>query len=87
MRLTAGSVMAAALVLAGCGGYSGDAKAVHDMCTANGGKSDYCDCITKTLEAKLSKEAFADIAKGGTEGALNANLDAIDEANKACAKP
>lgn len=76
-----------AAILSACGGgYTGDAKVMNDMCTANGGEARYCDCVTKALQEKLSKEAFAEMAKGGKESELGANLDVIGEADAVCGK-
>lgn len=81
-------VIAAGLLvmLSGCGGLTGDAKAVNDMCTANGGEARYCECVTKALQEKLSKEAFADMAKGGKASEMGASLDVIGEADAVCGK-
>lgn len=82
-------LIAAALLtlLSGCGGgFTGDAKAVNDMCISGGGEARYCDCVTKALQEKLSKEAFADMAKGGKDADLGANLDVIGEADAICGK-
>lgn len=83
-------LFAGALVLAGCSGatpLTGDAKAVHDLCTSAGGAVAYCDCSTKELQAKLTPEVFANVAKGepGTDPA--ALLDAMAAADKVCTKP
>jgi hypothetical protein len=76
-----------ATLLSGCGGgLTGDAKAVNDMCAANGGEARYCECVTKALQEKLSAEAFADIAKGGKNSQLDATLDVIGEADAICGK-
>ena len=79
------SLIAFAGLLAGCGaGYSGDAKAVHDMCTANGGAPAYCDCMVKTLQEKLTPEAFAKVAQADDGGDLDATLDTMNAAHAAC---
>lgn len=76
-----------AMLAAGCGdGFSGDAKAVNDLCVRNGGTAAYCECTTKTLQGKLSPEAFAQIAKGAPAPAeMQATLAVIGEADKVCA--
>lgn len=81
-------LVVAMLALAGCGGggFSGDAKAVNDMCAKNGGKPDYCACLTRTLEASVTKEQFALIGKGGPTAELDAVLDDIAKADAACPK-
>jgi hypothetical protein len=78
-----------ASVLAGCGGsaLTGDAKAVHDICTANGGTASYCDCTTKELQAKLSPEVFAQVAKRQPGSDPETLLDVMAAADKACVKP
>jgi len=82
------SFIALAALLSGCGGgLSGDAKAVHDACAANGGEAAYCDCMVKILQEKLSPEAFAKVAAGDDDGDLMATLDVMGEADKACAAP
>lgn len=84
MRVAVGFTALAAL-LSGCGGgLTGDAKAVHDACTANGGEAAYCDCMVKTLQETLSPEAFANVAKGEDGGDLMGSLDAMDAADKTC---
>jgi len=83
MRAAAG-LLALVVLPGGCGGLSGDAKAVHDACTANGGEAAYCDCMVKTLQAQLTPEAFARVAKGDDGGDLMGSLDAMDAADKAC---
>lgn len=81
-------ISAALFVLAGCGGggFSEDAKAVNGMCVKNGGKPDYCTCLTKTLEASVTKEQFALIARGGPTAELDTVLDDIAKADAACPK-
>ncbi len=82
-------LIAAGLVamLSGCGGgFTGDAKAMNDMCISGGGEARYCDCVTKALQEKLSKDAFAEMAKGGKASELGANLDVIGEADAICGK-
>ena len=82
-------VLAAGLmVLAGCSGsaLTGDAKAVHDLCAANGGKAAYCDCTTKELQAKLSPEIFAQVGKGETGSDPETLLDVMAAADKVCSK-
>lgn len=80
-------IAAGFLALAGCGDtFSGDAAAVNDICVKNGGKAPYCACVTKALEAKLSKEQFAAMAKGGEAASLGDNLDAISAADASCPK-
>ncbi len=86
MRRSAG-LLALLVLPGGCGGLSGDARAVHEACTANGGAPAYCDCMVKTLQAQLTPEAFAQVARGDDGGDLMASLDAMDAANKACAAP
>lgn len=78
----------ATLALAGCGGggFGGDARAVNDACMKSGGKPDYCTCMTKTLEASVTKEQFALIAKGGATAELDDLLDDIAKADAACPK-
>ncbi len=87
MRIAVVSIALASL-LGGCGeGYSGDAKVVHDTCAANGGAPAYCDCMVKTLQEKLTPEAFAKVAQGDDDGDLMATLDVMGGADKACAAP
>ena len=89
MELRMRVLIAAGLVvmLSGCGGGpTGYAKAVNDMCTANGGEARYCECVTKALQEKLPKEAFADMAKGGKGAELGPTLDVIAEADAVCGK-
>ena len=77
-------------LLAGCGGgsaFTGDAKAVHEMCVANGGVASYCDCTTKELQAKLTPEVFAQVAKGVAGSDPATLLDVMAAADKACKKP
>lgn len=83
-RLFAGAL---ALGLAACGGdgFSGDAKASYDLCMANGGQETYCACVTKDLQARLTPEAFTAVAKGEVGPDLDASLDEIAAADKACA--
>ena len=84
-----GLFLAGMLALAGCGGspLTGDAKAVHDVCIANGGAASYCDCTTKELQAKMTPELFAQIAKGETGSDPAATLDFMAAADTACKKP
>ena len=87
MRLCVTFVVA--VLLTGCGGggdtFTGDAKAVNDLCLNNSGTAAYCTCTTKMLQEKLTPEAFAQIAKVNPEGDLSATLDIINTADKACA--
>ena len=82
-------LVAGLLSLAGCGGsaLTGDAKAVHDICTANGGAASYCDCTTKELQAKLSPEVFAQVAERQPGSDPETLLDVMAAADKACVKP
>jgi hypothetical protein len=82
-------LVAGLLSLAGCGGsaLTGDAKAVQDICTANGGAASYCDCTTKELQAKLSPEVFAQVAKRQPGSDPETLLDVMAAADKACVKP
>lgn len=82
-------VVGLASVVGGCGGsaLTGDAKAVHDICTANGGAASYCDCTTKELQAKLSPEVFAQVATRQPGSDPESLLDVMAAADKACAKP
>lgn len=77
-----------AALLTGCGGptFTGDAKAVHETCVANGGAASYCDCTTMELQAKLTPEVFAQVAKSETGSDPSATLDAMAAADKACTK-
>jgi hypothetical protein len=79
----------ALMALAGCGGppLTGDAKAVHDLCVANGGVASYCDCTTEELQAKMTPELFAQVAKGETGSDPATTLDVMVAADKACKKP
>ena len=81
--------IAGLFLLVGCGGspLTGDAKAVHDLCVANGGVASYCDCTTKELQAKMTPELFAQVAKGETGGDPATTLDVMMAADKACKKP
>ncbi len=81
--------VAGLMALAGCGGapLTGDAKAVHELCIAGGGAAAYCDCTTKELQAKLTPEVFAQVARGETGSDPAATLDAMAAADKACVKP
>lgn len=78
-----------AALLAGCGGattgFTGEAKSVHEMCAANGGAVSYCDCTTRELQAKLTPEVFAQVAKREAGSDPAATLDAMAAADKACA--
>ena len=81
--------VAALMALAGCGGsaLTGDAKAVHEVCVANGGTASYCDCTTKELQAKLSPEVFAQVARRETGSDPQTLLDVMAAADKVCKKP
>ncbi len=86
MRLSI--VVGFAALLAGCGGesgFTGEAKSVHEMCVANGGVASYCDCTTKELQAKLSPDLFAQVAKRETGGDPETLLDVMAAADKTCA--
>ena len=79
-----------AALLTGCGGgetaFTGDAKAVHETCVANGGVASYCDCTTKELQAKLAPDVFAQVAKGQSGSDPAATLDVMAAADRACTK-
>ena len=83
-------IAAFAALLTACGGgaatFTGDAKAVHETCVANGGVASYCDCTTKELQAKLVPEVFAQVAKGQSGSDPSATLDVMAAADKACTK-
>jgi hypothetical protein len=88
MRLAV--IVGFAALLTACGGgtaFTGDARAVHETCVANGGVASYCDCTTKELQAKLSPEVFAQVAKRETGSDPATLLDVMAAADKACAKP
>ncbi len=88
MRLGLAIAFASLAVLAACGQaseFSGDAKVNFDICRDNGGDAPYCSCVTKALQATMSPEAFAAMAKrdqSDLEGVLAA-ISAADEACKA----
>ncbi|MEQ1781395.1 MAG: hypothetical protein ABMA14_08550 [Hyphomonadaceae bacterium] len=78
-----------AALLAGCGSatFTGDAKAVNQLCLKNSGTAAYCECTTKELQAKLAPEVFALVAKGETGSDPAATLDVMAAADKVCKKP
>jgi hypothetical protein len=73
-------------VLAACGEaseFSGDAKVNFDICVENGGDAPYCSCVTKALQASLSPEAFAAMARRD-QSDLEGVLAAIGVADEGC---
>lgn len=82
LRLTA----AVLVLLAACGEgseFSGDAKVNFDTCVENGGDAPYCSCVTKALQASMSPEAFAAMAKRD-QSDLEGALEAIAAADASC---
>lgn len=74
-------------LLAACGDgvpFSGEARAAYDLCVAGGGEAAYCTCVTKTLQEKMSPEAFSKMAKGEQATDLEATLLTIGQADESC---
>lgn len=85
-----GLIAAGLLALVSCSAepaLTGDAKAVHEICIANGGDKAYCDCTTKELQAKLTPEVFAQVARHEPGADPAATLDAMAAADASCKKP
>lgn len=86
MRVRLAIVAAPLAMLAACGEFSGDAKVNYDACIENGGEAPYCSCMTKALQAGMSPEAFAAMAKREHDD-LEGVLAAITAADESCRKP
>jgi len=83
MRLRLTVSLAPLAMMAACGEFSGDAKVNFDTCVENGGDAPYCSCVTKTLQASMSPEAFAAMAKRD-QSDLEGALEAITAADASC---
>lgn len=83
MRLRLTVSLAPLAMMAACGEFSGDAKVNFDTCVENGGDAPYCSCVTKTLQASMSPEAFAAMAKRD-QSDLEGALEAIAAADASC---
>lgn len=83
MRLRLTVSLAPLAMMAACGEFSGDAKVNFDTCVENGGDAPYCSCVTKALQANMSPEAFAAMAKRD-QSDLEGALEAIAAADASC---
>ena len=78
----------AVTAMALCCGLSSVRAALEALnLAANGGTASYCDCTTKELQAKLSPEVFAQVAKRQPGSDPETLLDVMAAADKACVKP
>jgi hypothetical protein len=83
MRARLAIALAPLAMLAACGEFSGDAKVNFDSCVENGGDAPYCSCMTKSLQASMSPEAFSAMAKRD-QSDLEGALAAIAAADASC---
>jgi hypothetical protein len=83
MRARLAIALAPLAMLAACGEFSGDAKVNFDSCVENGGDAPYCSCMTKSLQASMSPEAFSAMAKRD-QSDLEGALEAISAADASC---